>query len=69
MNKKELISLSEKELVGKLNESDWCDKELLKEYNERRKDGRIKFEVTLWPEELPGYFRKRREYKARKKAS
>ena len=52
MDKNELKKLS--------NEAEWCDKDLLREYDEHKHDGRIKFKPI---EDLEEYFRKRRDEK------
>ena len=62
MNKEELKNLTNEELDKLLNEVDWCDRDLLREYDERKHDGRIKFSGELLePEDLEEHFRKRRE--------
>ena len=60
MDKNELKKLSNDELEKLLNKAEWCDKELLREYDERKHDGRIKFKLI---EDLEEHFRKRREEK------
>lgn len=66
MNKKQLKKLSNHELETLLNKAEWCDKDLLKEYDERRHDGRIIFKSIGNIEE---HFRKRRQGHRHKKAS
>ena len=67
MSKEDLTLLSEKELVKRLNELNWCDRDLVNEYDERRKDGRIKYSGNrMRSEDLPEFFRKRREAKEKK---
>ena len=62
MNKEELKNLTNEELDKLLNEVDWCDRDLLREYDERKYDGRIQFSGEfLEPEDLEEHFRKRRE--------
>ncbi len=63
MEKKDLVKLTKQELLEKLEEADWCDRELLKEYDERCHDGRIQFKVI---DDLEEHFRKRREQKQKK---
>ena len=60
MDKNELKKLTNDELEKLLNEAEWCDKELLREYDERKHDGRIKFKPI---EDLEKHFKKRREEK------
>lgn len=66
MNKKQLKKLSNSELETLLNKAEWCDKALLKEYDERRHDGRIIFKSIG---NIKEYFRKRRQENKHKKAS
>lgn len=66
MNRKELKTLTNKELDKLLSDSDWRDKDLIQEYNERKHDGRIKFSGPMSPEE---FLRKRNEQIKKKKAS
>ena len=62
MNKKELKNLTNEKLSNFLDDVDWCDRDLLREYDERKHDGRIKFSGELLePEDLEEHFRKRRE--------
>ena len=65
MKKEDLKNLSNQELDKLLNEADWCDKDLLREHDDRLFDGRIELGEPI--EDLEEYFRKRREQ--RKKAS
>ena len=58
MDKEQLKNLTNEELYKLLNEVDWIDRDLLKEYDERSHDGRIQFEVI---DNLEEHFRKRRE--------
>lgn len=70
MNKEELKNLTNEELDKFLNEADWCDRDLLREYDERKRDGRIRFSGELLkPEDLEEYFRKRRERLQEKEAN
>lgn len=53
--------LTNEELDKLLDEADWCDRELLKEHDERLRDGRIKTIRTFkTKKELEDYFAKRR---------
>ena len=61
MNKEELKNLTNEELNKLLNEADWCDRDLLREYDERSHDGRIKWGEPIQLEDLEEHFRKRRE--------
>ena len=63
MNKKEeLKNLTNEELFKLLNDVEWLDRDLLREYDERSHDGRIQFSGELLePEDLEEHFRKRRE--------
>lgn len=67
MKKEDLKKLTNKELDKLLNEAEWCDRELLREHDERIHDGRIKFGPPI--ENLEEFFKKRREEKEKKKAS
>ncbi len=70
MNKEELKNLTNEELNKLLNEADWCDRDLLREYDERKYDGRIQFSGELLkPEDLEEHFRKRRERLKEKEAN
>ena len=66
MKKEVLVNLTKEELLKKLNKAEWCDRELLKEYDERCHDGRIQFEVI---DNLEEHFRKRREKLKEKEAN
>ena len=70
MNKKEeLQNLTNEELFKLLNEVEWLDRDLLREYDERSHDGRIQFSGELLkPEDLEEHFRKRREKLKEKEA-
>ena len=69
MNKEELKNLTNEELDKLLNKVDWCDRDLLREYDERKHDGRIQFSGEfLEPEDLEEHFRKRRERLKEKEA-
>ena len=65
MDKEQLKNLTNEELYKLLNEVDWIDRDLLKEYDERSHDGRIQFEVI---DNLEEHFRKRRERLKEKEA-
>lgn len=59
-----LKNITNKELDKLLNKSNWCDKELLKEHDERLKDGRIQTEkIFKNVRELEAYFQERRKEK------
>ena len=64
MKKEELKNLTNDELDMLLDEGDWCDKDLLREHDERTHDGRIQL-IPI--DDLKKHFQKRREQ--RKKAS
>lgn len=61
--KDKLKNLTNDELEKLLDEADWYDRELVKEYDKRKRDGRIKFIPIGNIEE---HFRKRRESKNQK---
>ncbi len=62
MNKEKLKKITNDELFKLLNEVEWLDRDLLREYDERSHDGRIQFSGELLnPEDLEEHFRKRRE--------
>lgn len=67
MDEKEIKNLTNEELEKLLHEADYCDRDLLREYDERKLDGRIKFGPPI--ENLEEYFQKRREAREKKKAS
>ena len=68
MDKEDLKKLTNDELDKLLDEAEWCDRELLREYDERKHDGRIKF--TLIPmDNLEEYIRNKYAEKRKKKAS
>lgn len=62
MNKKDLRKLTNQQLDKLLDEADWCDRDLLREHDERLFDGRIKTSAILrTKEEIEEFFRKRRK--------
>ena len=65
MKKEDLKKLSNEELDKLLNEAEWCDKDLLREHDERLSDGRIELKEI---DDLEEYFRKRRERLAEREA-
>ena len=65
MKKEKLKKISNDELEKLLDDAEWCDRDLLKEYDERKHNGRIIFKPI---DSLEEYFRKRREEKEKKKA-
>lgn len=65
MKRDDLKKLSNEALDRLLDEADWCDRDLLKEHDERLFDGRIK---TYPIKDLEEHFRLRRE-RRQKKAS
>lgn len=68
MKKKDLINLSKKELLEKLEEAEWCDRELLREYDERCHDGRIQFK-SIPMDRLEEYIHEKYSKRRQKKAS
>ena len=69
MKKDELIKLSNEKLLKILGEVNWCDKDLVNEYDERYLDGRIKFGDPISPDKIQEriheiYSEKRRRKKA-----
>ena len=62
----ELSKLTNEELINKLKEAEWCDKELLREYDLRFNNGKPQSGDLIQPEELEEYFRKRRENKMKR---
>lgn len=66
MKKEDLKKLSNEELDKLLNEVEWCDRDLLREHDERLFDGRIKLGESI--EDLEEHFRKRRERLKEKEA-
>ncbi len=68
MKKKKLANLTKEELLEKLEEVEWCDRDLLKEYDERCHDGRIIFkEIPL--DNLEEYIKNKYAQKRMKRAS
>lgn len=68
MNKEDLKKITNEELEKLLNEADWCDRELLREYDERSHDGRIEF--TLIPmDNIEEYIRNKYAERRKKKAN
>ena len=66
MKKKDLINLTKEELLKKLEAAEWCDKELLREYDERCHDGRIKFK-SIPLDKLEEYIHERYSKKRQQK--
>ena len=66
MKKEDLKKLSNEELDKLLNEAEWCDRDLLREHDERLLDGRIQLGKTI--DDLEEHFRKRRERLAEREA-
>ena len=69
MKKSELKKLTNKELLKKLNEVDWCDRNLLREYDERKHDGRIERGEPIPLDKLEEYIRRKYVERRKKKAS
>lgn len=67
MKKEDLIKLSREELLKKLEEAEWCDRELLREYDERKHDGRIQFK-PIPMDDIEGYIHRKYAEKRKKKA-
>ena len=59
MKKEDLKKLSNQELDKLLNEAEWCDRDLLREHDERLFDERIQLGEPI--DDLEEHFRKRRE--------
>ena len=66
MNKEQLKTLTNEELFKMLNDVEWLDRDLLREYDERSHDGRIQFTPI---DNLEEHFKKRREEIEKRKAS
>ncbi len=67
MKKEDLKKLSNEELDKLLNEVEWCDRDILREHDERLFDGRIKLGEPI--EDLEEHFRQRRERLREKEAN
>lgn len=67
MDKQDLKKLTNDELDKLLNETDWCDRDLLREYDERKHDGRIQFK-PIPMDDIEGYISRKYEEKRKKKA-
>ena len=66
MKKEDLKNLTNEELDKLLNEAEWCDRDLLREHDERLFDGRIQLGEPI--EDLEEHFKKRRERLREKEA-
>ena len=64
MDKESIKKLSDKELWNLLNEADWMDRDLVREYDERSYNKRDQLKPI---DDLEEHFRKRRERKAKEK--
>lgn len=69
MNKEELRNLSNEELFKLLNKTDWLDRELLREYDERSHDGRIPRGPLIPQDQIEQYIKNKYSQKRKKKAS
>ena len=69
MNKDKLTKLSNEELFKLLNEVDWLDRDLLKEYDERSNDGRIQWGESIPLDKLEEYIHEKYSKRRQKKAS
>ena len=69
MEKEELKKLSNDELFKLLDKVDYCDRELLREYDERSHDGRIKHGEPIPQDKIEEFIRNRYQEKRQKKAS
>ena len=69
MNREEIKKLSNKYLEQLLCSLNYCDKELLREYDERYHDGRIKFGDPIPQDKIVEFIRNKYAEKRRKKAS
>lgn len=65
----ELRDMTNDELEKELALHEWLHRDLLREYDERHADGRIKLGPGMTPEEFEIYFKKKCEERRRKKAS
>ncbi len=66
--KKDVKNLTNRELEKMLHEADYCDRELLKEYDERCHDGRIQFK-PIPMNNIEEFIKSKYAEKRRKKAS
>ena len=67
MKKEDLKKLTNEELDKLLEEAEWCDRDLLREHDERCHDGRIQFKsvpMDKLEEYIHEKYSKRREKKA-----
>ena len=68
MKKEDLIKLTNEELDRLLEEAEWCDRDLIREHDERRHDGRIQF-TSVPMDNLEEYIHNKYESRRQKKAS
>ena len=64
-----LKKLTNTELDDLLDKADWCDKELLKEYDDRLANGRVKLSGPIPQEQIEEFVKIRYKEKRIKKAS
>ncbi|MBI3591429.1 MAG: hypothetical protein HY094_08665 [Candidatus Melainabacteria bacterium] len=69
MKRVELKKLTNKELLKRLSSVNWCDRDLLREYDERNHDGRIERGEPIPLDKLEDYIRKKYAERRKKKAS
>ena len=69
MDKDNLKNLTNEELYEKLNQVEWLDRDLLREYDERSHDGRIPEGKTIPLENLEEHIRNKYASRRNKKAS
>ena len=68
MKKEDLKKLTNEELDKLLEEAEWCDRDLLREHDERRHDGRIKLK-SIPMDNLEEYIHEKYSKRRQKKAS
>lgn len=69
MDKEKMKNLTNEELEKLLSEADYCDRDLLREYDERNRDGRIKWGDPIPLDKLEEFIKNRYSEKRKEKAS
>ena len=69
MEKENLVKLTNEELFKLLGEVEWLDRDLLREYDERRHDGRIPPGEPIPLDKLEEYIHEKYSKRRQKKAS
>ena len=67
--KEELTKLTEEQLLQRLEQVEWCDRDLLREYDERRHDGRIPPGEPIPLDKLEEYIHEKYSKRRQKRAS